>query len=754
LRTPTQTLSFDQRPRGEGAAAVAKYLQSQAMRWNYVLRNRERWTALPKFAETQAEDAADTLKQLGLSEQSIEVIAKEQLVEVEIPFSSEEAGWEARIFPWEFILAGATRKARHGNALTVLRHLAMTSPKSSSTAMGTVLYVESAPGPLRDLYSFETESKLTHWNLKPTRWLTLATPTLQELRETVRAERPGVIHLAGFDSHQGLRLVSQSAANQANTLDDDDAKTKTIDGYLLASKDGTPLAVTAEALAEALCANGHRPALVSFSLQNSAARIAPMAIAKGAGAAIGFQDVFDDGLVELFFGTFYRVWRESRWNLLQAFRMGWETVRAQPASHRGSGLVLWSDRELVQSAARARPQRLAERKRVVWMPGDIPANDSQQVLSLKIEPFKELNYSLLHNRSQLFEQFTLINGSVAYKKNEFATIADIDVSVTLGAGPEAASYQRRISLDEASIELADKVHLPLTSELLRSVHESINSTMVVEVSWGRPIHRDSYKVRLLPVDQWRDNDRDGQWLPSFVLPRDSAVTSLVDKAQRYVRVLRDDPSAGFDGYQSVDLRAQDPSREVDLQVQAIWSTIVHELKLGYINPPPSYNTVMDSQRLRTPSTIVSEGAGTCLDLALLIAACCELIDVYPVIFLLQDHAFPGYWRRDTCQEDFLKVSTSIQQDMGSEERDRTKTPGAQRVGWWFRDVAYEEIVKQVKLGFLVPLESVWLTEHSGFWEAVDGGKDNLKSKRRFHSMLDIARARAEGVTPIPISVRS
>jgi hypothetical protein len=56
----------------------------------------------------------------------------------------------------------------------------------------------------------------------------------------------------------------------------------------------------------------------------------------------------------------------------------------------------------------------------------------------------------------------------------------------------------------------------------------------------------------------------------------------------------------------------------------------------------------------------------------------------------------------------------------------------------------------VRLGRLVPLETVWLTEHSGFWDAVDGGKDNLKSRSRFHSMLDIARARDENVTPLPI----
>jgi len=257
-------------------------------------------------------------------------------------------------------------------------------------------------------------------------------------------------------------------------------------------------------------------------------------------------------------------------------------------------------------------------------------------------------------------------------------------------------------------------------------------------------------VRLLPVDQWRDNDRDGQWLPSFVLPRDPAVGGLIDKAQRYVRVLRDDPSAGFDGYQSVDKKAADPYIDVDRQVQAIWSMIVHDLGLGYVNPPPGYSNELDSQRLRTPSMVVKDRSGTCLDLALLFAACLELVDIYPVIFLLNGHAFPGYWRSDELHQEFNKMSGDFTDDLRTEDKEKTKVAGAQRAKWWPRRASYDEIKRRVRMGHLVPIETVWLTEHSGFWDAVDGGRDNLKSKKEFHSMLDIVRARQSDVTPLPI----
>jgi hypothetical protein len=43
---------------------------------------------------------------------------------------------------------------------------------------------------------------------------------------------------------------------------------------------------------------------------------------------------------------------------------------------------------------------------------------------------------------------------------------------------------------------------------------------------------------------------------------------------------------------------------------------------------------ISDQRLRTPSMIVRDHSGTCVDLALFFAACLELVDIYPVIFLL------------------------------------------------------------------------------------------------------------------------
>ena len=54
-------------------------------------------------------------------------------------------------------------------------------------------------------------------------------------------------------------------------------------------------------------------------------------------------------------------------------------------------------------------------------------------------------------------------------------------------------------------------------------------------------------------------------------------------------------------------------RGVDRQVEALWATLLHDWRLSYINPPLSYSGDLDSQRLRVPSRVKADGAGTCID---------------------------------------------------------------------------------------------------------------------------------------------
>lgn len=737
-----------------------------AMQWTYVVRSRQRWSTAPDSAERQARAASEMLVDLGVDLPTQAEIAHAGMVEVAIPWQGDEAfGWAERIFPWEYLIAGATHSLRHRQPLSVIRHLVCPGPQTPPTAVAKVLFVTSCPGPLKDEFEFDSERNLVRRNLKlgsPWRedknWKDLKSPTVQELTRAMAEFRPDIVHLAGVDTHLAETLLPQrdrQFLSQPNDWEEESqgsfepsSRREIRDGYVLAGRQGLYAAGPEEL--STLLTKAHRPRLVSMNIGNSAARLASLTVAHGAEAAIGFQDSFDDALSELFFSVLYSNLSLSpaNWDLGLAFRVAWERVRAEPTHRQGTGVVLWSRTSLIaksQGDAVQQQQRAARRTQAAEKPVEPAALSQGQVsesVSVDVKPFSDINYSVLHNRRRLFEVF-----SVKCER----PMRNVSIKVSLNVGTEAAIYERMMPIRPPLEDLKTFIHLPLTSALARTIQESILSSIYVDVTWGdHVLFRDTLPVRLVPVDQWRDNENDGRWLPSFVFPRDPTVARTVETAQRYVQVLRDDPTAGFDGYQSFDPKSSDPTEEIDLQVQAIWSAIVHEQRLGYINPPPAYSNELDSQRLRTPSAVARYRSGTCIDLALFFAACLELIDIYPVIFLLEGHAFPGYWRSETYFDEFRQARPELVEPAAAMINLNATGALAQRDPWIIEKENYREVVQYVNAGKLVPLESVRLTENSGFWDAVEAGRENLADKREFHSMVDIALAREKQVTPLPL----
>jgi hypothetical protein len=360
-----------------------------------------------------------------------------------------------------------------------------------------------------------------------------------------------------------------------------------------------------------------------------------------------------------------------------------------------------------------------------------------------------LNYSLLHNNQSMFSRFRLRN-----LNRNLAPIRGLRLLVELSVGEQSYPFRSMFNLEAGIKDMKDDIRLSLTSTLLRSLRESIRSVLFVKLSSGNiDVLEQTYPVNLLAIDEWLDEPGLNAFLPSFVLPRDAAVLRVIDLAQRYLMTLRDDAGAGFDGYQSVDPSAADPSESVDLQVWAIWSTLCHDFSLSYINPPPTFS--ISSQRLRSPSDVVDGKRGTCIDLALLLAACLEYVGIHPVVFLLKGHAFPGYWRSEEGRQDFVQVKTLLEPStneavsltMAFQEPSK-RTSG---YSWVQPEESYDEVFELVRRGALAPVETVWLTQHKGYWEARDAGIENLRSRSEFESMIDVKGARAYGVTPLPMA---
>lgn len=708
--------------------------QAAAMRWSYVARNRERWRAAGEDP-AQADDGP-LAGQLGAPE--LERLARAELVEVSLPDSgAEHEGWAWRVFPWEYALTAVTRTLRSG-PMVVVRHLRRAgTPADASVALERAATVECAPGRLAQFYDtrIEGDRMLGALGFDPAQVKDrLRDPTLGELHDWMRATRPGLLHVAGVDNHQAVDLLGAEREFPAR---------ERRDGLALKSVDpARPVYLAdAESLAGALCSDGRGPDLVMCNVYNSGARVAARIVARGAKAAIGYHDVIDDSLAELFCTSLYGALADGQ-GLLEAFRRAMVNLRQQ-GTLRGAGVVLWSAVSLLQAprAARARTTRLSEMRPADQVP-------PRERIAVRATHRQLINYSLLHNGQSPLASLVIERTRVE------GPVRDIQVRVELDVGGTTCPYQATFELpaDRQALVLTDEVVLPLTSTLIRTQSERIQSSLRLSVRCdGEPVTEQTFRVGLAPVDEWQDGEHtEWRWLPSFVLPRDPAVARIVDSAHAILCALSDDPAAGFDGYQSVDEAGPDDDARygsVDRQVRALWYAVLDHHGLSYINPPPSYG--QSTQRLRTPSQLLAERRGTCIDLALLLAACLEYVGISPVLFLLSGHAYAGYWRSEALYARFRTMQAGRGEPMATDRPDTGPRSTLANPKGVIGQGQQREVQQHIALGHLVPLETTWLTARGSFDAAVEEGRHNVRSAD-YQALIDVRLSRDLGITPLPL----
>ncbi|MCG8486258.1 MAG: hypothetical protein MI756_02190 [Chromatiales bacterium] len=718
--------------------------QAAAIRWSRSLRNRRRWLTSDAIIERRrqaVEQAAEIFIELKNAQKHREIVtrlANGGIVEVTLPaFESEAKDWALRIFPWEYFLSTLTRETRKAQQpalpflITRVLPLEQSAGDYATIADDNILMAQCAPEPLEALYSFRSEVELMRINLDLKDWdFVLSNPNSVELKERIAAQSPGLVHLAGFDLHQALRYLPPQITEGVGRHED---------GFIISDPQGVAVVLKPEELAEIINAGAQKPALVSVNVYNSAARLCALAVALGAKVAVGFQDEIDDHLAEIFFASLYRAWHnDPDTYILPAFQEAFEETRKLPDEYRmqGSGIVLWSNTSLLyQISGRERTLPLTEQPSTGTGGG---VGD----LLLDIAPYRHLNYAILHNRGHLFTQFNVTRTSRSSPDK-------VHVEVVARVGAQEYPYRGSHSTGEVGKpeDIGKYIRIPLSWDYLRTLSETLRTTVYVRITaHDNVIEEKTYQVDVAPLEEWSDTDEDRIWLPSFVLPRDIAVIDAVAGARRYLSALSDDPNAGFDGYQSYGLYADDPYGPVDIQVRTIWTALVLDHRLQYINPPPSYYA--KAQRVRSPSEVLRRSHGTCIDLTLLLAACLEYIEIHPVLFLIEGHAFPGYWRSPQQADYFVQGDYPDGQTDADELTEDMGTPS-----WMYSKAHLERIYAFVSAGHLVPIESTLLTSNSGFFAACDAGIESLSDPDRFQFLIDVRRARSDpqGATPLPIN---
>lgn len=758
-------------------------LKRLAEEWTYLLRVRTRWADDADLRLAVRERALEGLRQAGISKAFVGQLAQASHVEVELhdwnpkDAEADEIHEAAADVPWEYLISAGTRGVGRYESLLITRLFRNRAPAMNPAPPERVLFIESAPGRLEEIYDFSSErvriqaavganQAKTMSQLRTERSLGSTTPgrllaiseteTVDTLAETVRLERWDVLHVTGVDTHQvGWYLPSLYEELKEDQPEiwraiieppKDDPRIR--DGMLLRRHSVPELPVPFDQLAQTMINPRNPPWLVTLNLYYSGTRTAREMVKRGARAALGFLDEIDDELAERFFQAFYRAWcHDGASTISRAFMAAWHTMSGNRLH--GTAIVIWMGRSVFDdydeqarplTSSQAEGTRAALLQRIAEMSID-------KVLHVDFEVPEEVNYSLLHNERPLVSTLTLTK-----LVNE--PLEDIAVVVELNLGTQNYPFRTtELVLDQPQLALASDVRIPLTATLPRSLRERVQSTVYVKVTCqGRTAYEKTKPVTLIPVDEWLDDTDKNPWLPSFVLPRDPAVLKIITASRRYLVGIEDDPAAGFDGYQSVDPDAENPTHGVDSQVQAIWTALVNDFRLQYINPPPSYSD--QTQRLRTPSDILESSSGTCVDLALLLASCLEYIDIFPVVVLLEGHAFAGYWRSEEAHDAFIEVKhvPSEVPPAGSAVVREAGVRLVEEYGWRLTKLHYDEIMEYVTSGDLVFLEATFLTSASSFADAVKEGRADMRSKREFDSLLDVklARTASPPVTPLPV----
>jgi hypothetical protein len=747
--------------------------EALSLRWSYVVWKRRRWRDDEKLRTGLAQHAVNDLGVFGIRGGDLDNIAESNIVEVGVPYGNRHLWY----MPWEFLLAIATTARRAGQSLLVIRRLLgppivvppIKDEKRSTSAASRLplLFVQSMPGRLRRLYSFDTEYKLVRRALQlrgdgsAESIHVIDTPTLEKLETEVAKAQPSILHLSGVDSREGsidlgikdhvgwgdpgfyLQASAQEFASseEPNALGQDPCADPSLPASAIQSEADHPERLASGTDLGRACKAG--PTLVSVNCYHSSSLAADI-VSYGAPLAIGFQDEVDNPLMELFFANFYRdlladgelqighVVR-NLWRAMEAARREKVTkISASGGNLRGTGIVLWTRDELPLKRPQDFEADASLQNRVTVPPLD--KGGARSILDCDIRPFPALNYSLLHNDRSLFKRFVI-------KTENEGTVFDLRVGVELEVAGSRQSYSTAFDLRDFYVNLS-QIRISLTSALLRSLQENVYSSMHVKVlCQGQMVHENTHRILLLPINEWKDDQLNGAWLPSFVLPNDPAVARITRVAKKYLQALTDNPMVGFDGYQRVTDHDCD---SVHKQVQAVWNTLLHDFKTGYINPPPAFEN--QSQRIRTPTQVLAQERGTCIDLSLLLAACLEYVDIYPALFLLSGHAFMGYFTSTAVHDEFGRLFQSyFENPVLWEERG-----GMSPQPWVLEKDARRHILDIVRTGGLVPLETTFLCTQQGFFDAAQQGRKNLTDPKRFESVFDVKRARKNHVVPLPI----
>ena len=321
-----------------------------------------------------------------------------------------------------------------------------------------------------------------------------------------------------------------------------------------------------------------------------------------------------------------------------------------------------------------------------------------------------VHYALQQNKIPVVRSLSIVNNSDEPLEN---------IQLVIYAKPDLCiELTRNIDYVPANsvFEVRD-VRLMLNAEYLVTVMEKVTGLLYIELKKGeKTIFTDINEITILAMDEWHGYTYYPDLIASFVTPNHPEVYKINTEAAKLLEEWTKDPS--LDAYQS-----NDPGRVLS-QAAAVYGALQKQ-NIVYAELPASFEKV--GQRVRLCDAVMAYKMGNCLDLSLFYASCLESIGLHPLLIIKKGHVFVGVWLEDLSFPESVQDDTSL-------------------------------ITKRLASGVneIAVIESTLFTagKAASFDDAKASAEKEFTGGEPVEYIIDIARARLSGITPLPVRVAS
>lgn len=330
-------------------------------------------------------------------------------------------------------------------------------------------------------------------------------------------------------------------------------------------------------------------------------------------------------------------------------------------------------------------------------------------MKVSYQPAPALNAALLHSGNPAIRNLHI--------RNAGNQTVSLQLAIHLAPEGYVAPYHRSLPPIPSGQDLhITGITLTPFLEALARLDERISGQLTLAISgdhdWvgnqARPIHA---------YDEWVHDPKALAGLCPFIRPNDPSLSPLIAACSE--RLARHTGNGALAGYQ------MGGAERVLAMCQALLEAQAHDLRIGYINPPASFE--MSGQKIRRHGRVITDRRGTCLDLAVLQAAALEHMGLYPAIIIVDGHAFGGVW---TSPNHLAQPSL-----------DQEALPSLGR----------ELLGALSRLEFL-PINSTTACDRPDLELAVDEALNYIRqaSDTKTLRLIDVVSSRQAGFTPLPL----